>query len=412
MNIDIENPNNQRILNALGLSELDEWNDDKRFDASFVDSLQSLFSGLMDQVATTQDAVMLFFLFLGRFDGDERAGRKYSDIITELSRSEEYNGRRLSYQIFKGDPFTIKLEDGELIIKCNDDVSYGQATYSCYIEYAYGTLCIVLPINYDKSVFVSRVIPYLPIFAESLKILKGTNMKLKGIDFFYGDQPARDPGLAFCSNKTDDYLLPDFDTLSFFKNPPDNKLLNWGDRISSAYFRGTDTGASHFKKIENSQRILLCSLGLSNPDFVDAKITNCENKNNIEFYKKKGLWGEREPLANIGLYKYNVDVDGNTNSWAGSVNKLYGGFGGVTVKVKSPEGYRQWFYNRLQPWVNYVPINVDLSDLIDKIIFLQKNDGIAFGIHKNAANIFSGVDYDYLKNLSAHIIVSALLRLR
>lgn len=97
MNIEIENPDNQRILNALGLNELDEWNDDKRFDATFVEDLQSLFSELMEQVATAQDAVLLFFLFLGRNDGEERAGWKYSDIITELYKSDEYNSRKLSY---------------------------------------------------------------------------------------------------------------------------------------------------------------------------------------------------------------------------------------------------------------------------------------------------------------------------
>lgn len=411
MSIEADNPNNQIILTALGLSRLDEWNDDKRFDDSFVKTLQSS-RKLMTLISTTNDAVMLFYLFLGRNDGEERAGRNIMDIINELANSEEYRKRKLSHKLSIGESLTIKYESGEIFIKCNDDIVHGQSIYSCYIEYLAGVIHITLPINFDKANFESRLIPYFPIFAESLKILIGINSGARGIEFFYGDHPTRDVGLAFCSYKINDFLLPDSDTLSLFKNPPSINPISWEDRKSCAYFRGTDTGASYFKKIDSSQRYILCSIAKSNPDFVDAKFTNCENKSHIEFYKEMEVWGAREPLSNIGQYKYNIDVDGNSNSWAGLANKLYGGFGGVILKVESLDGYRQWFYNRLQPWINYVPISIDLTDLIDTILFLQKNDSIAFGIYKNAANIFSGIDYDYLINLSAHIVVSALLRLR
>jgi len=411
MKIDINNPAINDLLKNLRISSLDDWNDDKRFDDSVIERLKSS-DDLMNRIATHQEAVTLFYLFLGRYEGDERAGRKYIDIASELTNSEEYKKRKLSHHVHKHGSFVFKCRDDEIKIRCSDDIAHGQGIYSCHIEYMTDTLNITLPKNFHEPTFESRLAPFLPIFCESLNILKNIKSKTKAIEFFYGDHPTRDSGLAFCSNKIHDFLLPDSDTLTIFKNPPIFKSISWEDRKNVAYFRGSDTGSAYYMNVNKSQRMLLCSLSQLNPDLIDAKITNCENKNNIENYKEKGVWGEREPLSNIGLYKYNIDVDGNSNSWAGLVNKLLGGFGGVTLKVESPEGYRQWFYHRLQPWINYVPITADLSDIIDKISFLKKNDGIAFGIHNNAAEIFRGIDYGYLRNFSAHIIVSALLRLR
>ena len=40
----------------------------------------------------------------------------------------------------------------------------------------------------------------------------------------------------------------------------------------------------------------------------------------------------------------------------------------------------QWFYDRLEPWVHYVPIKRDLSDLEAKVNWLRANDDKARAI--------------------------------
>lgn len=35
-------------------------------------------------------------------------------------------------------------------------------------------------------------------------------------------------------------------------------------------------------------------------------------------------------------------------------------------KVESAYGFQQWYYERLQPWVHYVPVAADLSDLRER----------------------------------------------
>ena len=37
-------------------------------------------------------------------------------------------------------------------------------------------------------------------------------------------------------------------------------------------------------------------------------------------------------------------------------------------------GKYQWFYDRLEPWVHYVPIKRDISDLEEKVNWLKAND--------------------------------------
>jgi glycosyltransferase involved in cell wall biosynthesis len=61
-----------------------------------------------------------------------------------------------------------------------------------------------------------------------------------------------------------------------------------------------------------------------------------------------------------------------------------------------------WFSEFLKPFVNYIPIKYDLSDLIEKIEWVRNNDELAEKISKNALeftdDIFSAsFQQSYLK---------------
>jgi len=70
-------------------------------------------------------------------------------------------------------------------------------------------------------------------------------------------------------------------------------------------------------------------------------------------------WIDNKEMVN---YKYILDVDGNACTWDATAWKLNSG--SVIFKVKSP--WRQWFYNEYLPWVHYIPILDDFSDLQEK----------------------------------------------
>jgi hypothetical protein len=71
------------------------------------------------------------------------------------------------------------------------------------------------------------------------------------------------------------------------------------------------------------------------------------------------LWIDNKEMVN---YKYILDVDGNACTWDATAWKLNSG--SVIMKTKSP--WRQWFYDDYIPWVHYIPIADDFSDLQEK----------------------------------------------
>lgn len=44
--------------------------------------------------------------------------------------------------------------------------------------------------------------------------------------------------------------------------------------------------------------------------------------------------------------------------------------------------YEQWFEPRVQPWVHFVPVAADLSDLTNKVIMLRQTPELAERIAK------------------------------
>lgn len=58
-------------------------------------------------------------------------------------------------------------------------------------------------------------------------------------------------------------------------------------------------------------------------------------------------------------YKYILDIDGNSNTWDATAWKLNSG----SVIFKTDSNWVQWFYEYYKPWVHYIPINDDFSNL-------------------------------------------------
>ncbi|KAM0753121.1 hypothetical protein T439DRAFT_286761 [Meredithblackwellia eburnea MCA 4105] len=68
-------------------------------------------------------------------------------------------------------------------------------------------------------------------------------------------------------------------------------------------------------------------------------------------------------LEESNTYKYLMDVDGN--GWSGRFHRLMSTRSVVFKSTVFPE----WYQDRVQPWVHYVPIKVDYSDMYDALAF-------------------------------------------
>lgn len=66
-----------------------------------------------------------------------------------------------------------------------------------------------------------------------------------------------------------------------------------------------------------------------------------------------------------GRHKYFVDVDGH--GWSSRFKRLITS----NALVFKATVYPEWWLDRIQPWVHYVPIQVDYSDLYDALVFFR-----------------------------------------
>ena len=63
------------------------------------------------------------------------------------------------------------------------------------------------------------------------------------------------------------------------------------------------------------------------------------------------------------------------------------------IKVASQHGFQQWYYGRLEPWVNYGAAAPDLSDLADKVRWLLGNPAEAERIGERGAALARSLDF-------------------
>ena len=66
-----------------------------------------------------------------------------------------------------------------------------------------------------------------------------------------------------------------------------------------------------------------------------------------------------------GRHKYLVDVDGH--GWSSRFKRLITS----NALVFKATAYPEWWLDRIQPWVHYVPVQVDYSDLYDALAFFR-----------------------------------------
>ncbi|KAG6887518.1 hypothetical protein C0995_014656 [Termitomyces sp. Mi166 len=92
------------------------------------------------------------------------------------------------------------------------------------------------------------------------------------------------------------------------------------------------------------------------------------------------LFEWRKPLDMIaaGNYKYVLDIDGN--AWSSRFKRLITSNSLIFKSTVYPE----WFTDRIAPWVHYIPVQIDLSDLADSLTFFR-GDPNGDGAHDDLA---------------------------
>uniref|UniRef100_A0A8C9UEX6 Protein O-glucosyltransferase 1 n=1 Tax=Serinus canaria TaxID=9135 RepID=A0A8C9UEX6_SERCA len=136
----------------------------------------------------------------------------------------------------------------------------------------------------------------------------------------------------------------------------------WKKKISKGYFRGSRT---------SPERDPLILLSRENPELVDAEYTK-----NQAWKSEKDTLGKPPakeiPLVDHCKYKYLFNFRGVAASFRLKHLFLCG-----SLVFHVGEEWLEFFYPQLKPWVHYIPVQSDLSDVRELLQFVKENDAIA-----------------------------------
>nr|XP_006001994.1 PREDICTED: protein O-glucosyltransferase 1 isoform X1 [Latimeria chalumnae] len=141
----------------------------------------------------------------------------------------------------------------------------------------------------------------------------------------------------------------------------------WQKKISKGFFRGSRTSA---------ERDPLILLSREDPNLVDAEYTK-----NQAWKSEKDTLG-KPPAKEISLtdhckYKYLFNFRGVAASFRFKHLFLCG-----SLVFHIGDEWLEFFYQQLKPWVHYIPVKQDLSDVRELLEFVKENDEVAREIAK------------------------------
>jgi hypothetical protein len=179
-----------------------------------------------------------------------------------------------------------------------------------------------------------------------------------------------------------------------------NFSKEWSEKIPTAIFRGASTGCG--VTIDTNPRLKISYLSTISPTedghkFLDAGITKWNLRprkimgnpylqliipSTLPFWNKETN-GLVQPLSpeKQSHYKYIVNVDGHVNAFRLSLELSMG-----SVVILADSKYRIWYRRYLVPYVHYVPVKEDLSNLFEQIKWCRDNDKKCEEIAMNAKN--------------------------
>ncbi len=223
---------------------------------------------------------------------------------------------------------------------------------------------------------------------------------LPDLDILYFQQdgiagPLAGDAPVLCSSKKKNVIQGIYfaDWLSHMPNPQWDDIahrinetlehLNWEDKKDQLIWRGATTDGYYTPKNWFQQRRgKLCYLSLLYPDLIDARFVwacayTSSNPHNVWNAVPQGQFMTHE--EQVG-YKYQIIVDGLFTTYPGDRWRLLSD----SVVFMHESEYGHWFYEALIPWIHYVPVKSDLSDLVEKLEMMRQQPLLGRQLAANA----------------------------
>lgn len=146
----------------------------------------------------------------------------------------------------------------------------------------------------------------------------------------------------------------------------------WNTKINKIVWRGGTTGEKWmYPNWRDLPRAKLVQYAVENPNTMDAGFTSFNNCNDTEIREitDAGLAGKHMEMKDYQKYRSIIDIDGN--SWSSRFADLLC-MNSVVIKVEPR--WIDYFYPELQPWVHYVPVHANLSNLVEIATMVTSED--------------------------------------
>jgi len=226
------------------------------------------------------------------------------------------------------------------------------------------------------------------------------------------------PGIAFSGNTPGSVLIPDADFIRKQGYAPLRRFArhaarSWLDREDLIFWRGSSTGrprTTEGEDVATIPRIRLARLvrEWQRGDLFDVGITQMVQVDEAaaKLAATCGIMAKPVSPEAFGEYRHSLDIDGNSSSWAGLFGKLI--LGNTVLKIDSAVGHRQWYYDRLIPFKNFIPIRADLANLLPTAEWVRANPAAAEAIARRGAELAEAMTFEAEMATGADRIVAAL----
>ena len=103
---------------------------------------------------------------------------------------------------------------------------------------------------------------------------------------------------------------------------------------------------------------------------------------------KHNIYAPNEiPCQDMVQYKYLLDIDGWGGTWEATAWKLNSG----SVILKTESGWRQWFSDEYLPWIHYIPVDDDFSNLQERFAWCEAHQEECERMIRKAKDLFQKI---------------------
>lgn len=167
----------------------------------------------------------------------------------------------------------------------------------------------------------------------------------------------------------------------------------WEKKIAKAFFRGALSAPDYFSHLDldGIPRVRLLNIAKQHPELFDVAMTSVDNEMMKQLSQERqesllqrfGRTGMVDLERTLPKYRYVLCISAVLSSWR-VVELLRSG----SVLLLQDDMTREVMYEWLTPWEHYVPVRKTLSDLVQKLQWLEEHQEQARIIAENALDFF------------------------